>query len=123
MKHLSSDSDSIASESKRHKVSYSIYQKWKTEIDKEFNTLTWLDCETFGAESLKTVEKLKCALCTKYESSIEGRRNYSSKWVTGADSVKTSNIKDHFNSDHAMMLLKKSHYQDKKVLMLLLMLP
>lgn len=49
-------------------------------------------------------------------SKIEGRRNYSDKCVSGADSIRTSNIKDHSHSDqhaHAMMLLKKDHAQAK----------
>ena len=46
----------------------------------------------------------------KFESKIAGRRNYSNKWIVGADSVRTSNIKEHARTDqhaHAMLLLKK----------------
>ena len=62
------------------------------------------------------VDKLKCKVCIKFKSRIAGRRNYSDKWVVGADSVRTSNIKDHSHSDqhtHAMMLLKKEQAQSK----------
>ena len=43
---------------------------------------------------------------------VTGRRNYSDKWVMGADSVRSSNINDHARTDqhaHAMLLLKKEH--------------
>ena len=62
----------------------------------------------------KMVAKLKCKVCNKFKSKIVGRRNYSDKWVVGADSIRTSNIKDHAHTDHhnhAMMLLKKEQSQ------------
>ena len=46
------------------------------------------------------------------KAKITGRRNYSDKWVIGADSVHSSNIKNHAHTDqhaHAMLLLKKEH--------------
>lgn len=108
MKRLSSDSQ--ASASKRRKVSHATFLKWKTELDKECQTLSWLDCETAGVGAKKTVVKLLCKACVRFQSKIEGRRNYSDKWISGADSVRNSNIKDHSGSDqhtHAMMLLRK----------------
>ena len=51
----------------------------------------------------KIVAKLKCKVCVKFESKIAGRRNYSNKWIIGADSVRTSNIKEHTRTDqHAL---------------------
>ncbi len=53
---------------------------------------------------------MKCKVCTKFQPSIEGRNNYSSKWIIGADSIRASNVKDHAKNDqhtHAMMLLAK----------------
>jgi hypothetical protein len=76
--------------------------------------MSWLDCEVYGVGMKKTVTKLSCKVCCRFESKISGRRNYSEKWVVGADSVRTSNIKDHARTDqhmHAMMLLKKEHAQ------------
>ena len=49
-------------------------------------------------------------VCVKFQPKIAGRRNYSNKWIVGADSLRTSNIKDHARTDqhnHAMLLLKK----------------
>ena len=45
-----------------------------------------------------------------YRGSTVTRRNFSEQWIVGADSVRTSNVKDHAQSDqHAptMMLLRK----------------
>ena len=60
----------------------------------------------------KVVTKLLCSVCKKFRARIEHRRNFSERWIIGADSVRTSNIRDHSRADqhvHAMMLLKKEH--------------
>ena len=64
--------------------------------------MSWLDCKTSTEGTKKVVDKLKCKVCIKFKSRIAGRRNYSDKWVIGADSVRTSNIKDHSHSDQHM---------------------
>ena len=94
MKWLSSDSvssDSTPSAAKRRKVNVATFQKWKGDLDQEWYTLSWLDCETSGVGSKKTVEKekLKCKVCMQFQSAIEHQRNYSDKWISGADSVRT----------------------------------
>ena len=56
------------------------------------------------------MSKLKCGVCIKFQLNIERRCNYSDKWITGADSVRTSDIRDRAKTDQhkqAMMLLKK----------------
>ena len=116
MKRVSSDS-APSSESyniKRRKVSLATYQKWKTELDQECRTLSWLECETIGTGARKTVEQLKCKVCIQYRSSIESRKNFNDKWIVGADSVRNSNIRDHARSDqhaHAMQILRKNQAQ------------
>ena len=103
-------SDSVTSESrKKRSVSYSAHIKWRREFDKECQTISWLDCDTIG-KGKRTVDRLKCKVCLKYKSRIESRRNYSDKWLVGAESVQTSNIRDHAHSDqhvYAMSLLYK----------------
>ena len=49
-------------------------------------------------------------MCAKYRDRIVGRKNFSDKWVNGADSVRTTNVLDHAKSDqhvHAMNLLRR----------------
>ena len=41
------------------------------------------------------VEKLKCKVCAKYKDRIISRKNFSGKWIDGADSVRTTNLIDH----------------------------
>ena len=80
------------------------------EFDKDCQMISWLDCDVSGTAGKKIVEKLKCKVCLKYKARIECKRNYSEKWLIGADSVRTSNIRDHARSDqhlYAMSLFKK----------------
>ena len=56
------------------------------------------------------VTRLKCRICRKYHANITGRRNFSDRWIEGAESVRTTNIHDHAKSDqhfHAMNLHKR----------------
>ena len=47
-KRCSSPNASTSSVIKRRSVSYSTYSKWRGELDKECQTLSWLDCECTG---------------------------------------------------------------------------
>jgi hypothetical protein len=84
---------------KRRKVKHETYQKWVRQYDRECQTVTWLDCETAIEGGAKLVTKLKCRICAKYKHRIVGRKNFSDKWVSGADSVRTTNLLDHAKSD------------------------
>ena len=53
---------------------------------------------------------MKCKVCSEFEHNIKGRKNFSDKWIVGADSVRISNVRDHAKNDqhgHAMALLRK----------------
>lgn len=73
----SSQSASGSDSAGKQHVSFSTHQKQKTELEKDFQTISWLDCEMSGVGVKKTVVKLKCTVCMNFESKIEGRRNYS----------------------------------------------
>jgi len=63
---------------------------------------------------VKLVTKLKCRVCTKYRDKIVGWKNFSDKWISGVDSVRTTNVLDHAKSDqhvHAMNLLRREQAQ------------
>ena len=114
MKRLSSSASSSSStaeaESKRRKVKYETYKHWVSEYDRECQTASWLECEAEISAGKRYVTKLKCWICRKYNSSIIGQRNYSDKWIEGAESVRATNIRDHSKSDqhvHAMNLYKR----------------
>ena len=103
------DEESLAPDAKKRKVTFNTFKKWKTEMDKECQTLTWLDCDSELVGTNRIVKKLRCVVCTKYKERIWSRQNYSDRWLVGAESVRNRNIRDHAVSDqhiHAMNLLK-----------------
>ena len=94
----------------KRSVTYETFKKWRTDLDRDHQTVSWLDCDTVSEGGKKVVQRLKCSVCSKFKVSIRGRRNFNDRWIVGADSVRTSNVKDHAQSDqhtHAMQLLKK----------------
>ena len=105
-----------SSAEKKSRVKYETYKKWVVEYDVDCQTMTWLDCETENEAGVKVVTSLKCRMCSKYRDKIIGRKNFSAKWITGADSVKTTNVHDHAKSDqhgHAMNLHRRDLARDK----------
>ena len=97
---------------KKRRVEYSTFLKWKRDLDREYQTMSWLDSDSETDSGKKVVSKLKCKVCKEFEERISSRKNFSSKWIVGADSVRVSNVRDHAQNDqhtHAMCLLKKQH--------------
>ena len=98
------------SDTKRRQVAYTMFQKWQRELDCEYQTMPWLDCSSEYESGKKVVSQLKCKVCCKFGERIRASKNFSDKWIVGADSARVSNVRDHVQSDqhaHAMMLLKK----------------
>ena len=103
--------EDAAPDPKKCRVAFATYQKWRREFDSELKTVTWLICDSEFEGTKKLVIKLKCSVCTKFQHQITGR-NVSDRWITGADSLRTSNIRDHAKSyqhGRAMSLLRKEH--------------
>ena len=101
-------------QTKRRKVKHETYKKWVVQYDRECQTVTWLDCDTGFEDGVKVVMKLKCRMCTKYRQKIVGRKNFSDKWINGADSIQTTNVTYHAKSDqhvHAMNLHRREQAQ------------
>ena len=85
------------------------------DYDREYKTLAWLDSDTSWENGEKVVEKLKCKVC-KYKERIVCKKNFSGKWIEGAESVRTTNVVDHAKSDkhlHAMRLLQLEEAQSR----------
>ena len=113
-----STSDEDLSCSKKRMVLFTTYQKWRTELDREYKTITWLGCKTLLVSGKKIVDKLLCAICKQFKNSISSTRNFSYKWIDGADSIRTSNIKDHTQSQqhiNAMQLFSREHAKEKSL--------
>ena len=92
-------------------VSYETIKNWRMDLDRDYQTVSWLDCDTVSEGGKKAVKRLKCSVCSKFKASIRGRRNFSERWIIGAaDSVRKRNVKDHAQPDqhaHAMLLRKE----------------
>jgi len=69
------------------------FNKWQLQCDKEFSTLSWLRCDKDSTSSF--VETLWCVVCRKYETSIQGMKNFSRSWIVGSTNQRISNITDH----------------------------
>ena len=101
-------SDASAPEPKKRNVAYAAYQKLKTDVDRECLTVTWLDCNTELSGRKNIVTKFRCSVCAKFKTRIATRRNFCERWLRGAESVRTSNIRDHARADqhiYAILLI------------------
>ena len=111
MKRSAPEGDETEAQSSRKRlVTNSTFLKWQRDLNEELKTQTWLECQTRTEGGKRIVEKLKCKVCTRFQSSIQGRKNFSNKWIVGAESVCASNVRDHAQNNqhaHAMHLLKK----------------
>ena len=97
-------------------MTFFTYKKWLTELDRSHQTISWLDCDTRLIEGKRVVTKLKCRICAKHKARISGRKHFSPKWIEGAESIRTSNIRDHANADqhiHAMEIKQREQAQAK----------
>ena len=56
MKRAQSLSDALAPEPKKRNVAYATYQGWKTDMDRECLTVTWLDYDVELSGRKKTVD-------------------------------------------------------------------
>ena len=97
-------------ETRKEKVTYTNFLKWRKDFDRNYHSVSWLECETETVGGKRTVSCLKCTVCRKFKDAIRHRRNFNEHWVTGANTMKTSNIRDHAQSEqhvYAMALLAK----------------
>ena len=58
-------------------VTYETFKKWRTELDRENQTVLWLDCDTVSEGGKKAVKRLRCSVCSTFKASIRGKHNFS----------------------------------------------
>ena len=73
---LSSSDEASTSEAKKRKVTYATYQKWKSELDRDCQTVSWPDCESKVVAGKRIVSKLRCSTCAKFKAKIASRRHF-----------------------------------------------
>ena len=78
--------------STKKRVTHKMFKKWQCDFDRECQTMTWLDCEI-------RKDGGKMFVCAEFVDKIRGKKNFSDKWISGADSVCTSNVRDHARND------------------------
>ena len=67
MKRASSSETALAPGAKKRKLVYATFSKWKVDMDKECQTVTWLNCDTEVQAGKRFVTKLRCSVCTKFK--------------------------------------------------------
>ena len=89
----------MADKAKKQKriIPITTFNKWQLQCDKELSTLSWLQCDKDSTSSF--VETLWCVACRKFETSIEGMKNFSRSWIVGSTNQRISNITDHANTE------------------------
>ena len=79
MKRPRSCNTSGTSQEKKRKVAYTTSEKWRRDFDREFETVSWLECESAVEGGTKVVRKLKCSVCNKFRMRIIHKRNFSDR--------------------------------------------
>ena len=80
--------------SKKRNVTITTFNKWKSQFERDYSTLSWLHCNV-SKEDKTVVETLWCEACRKHEDRITGMKSFSKAWINGSCNQKTSNIVDH----------------------------
>ena len=69
-----------------------------------------MDYETKVDKGSRIDTQLKCSACTKFCSRIDSMQNFSHQWIIRAESMHTSNICDHVQSEqHLSAMLLFNH--------------
>ena len=74
--------------------------------------LSWLLCTMDENDSLLVVT-LMCAVCTRFEASICGLKNFYSSWISGFSNHRMSNV-DHAKSDQHKASMMRLHADQAK---------
>ena len=104
--------EAASSAVKKRAVTAKIVEKWKTDHDRELDTLTWL---TYKMADCNHVDSMSCSVCTCFRAKIQGMRNFSQAFIEGTQNLRASSFKDQAASEmhkRLWMLLKKEQSTD-----------
>eukprot|EP00731_Ephydatia_muelleri_P014230 Em0007g1540a len=99
------DEESLVPDAKKRKVTVNTFKKWKTKMDKEHQTVTWLECDS---EMELTLTRKPCLLVLKQlvdEQPVQVGTKGSYVWFRPKIVFLTSNVgpanlyKDEYASD------------------------
>ena len=60
----------IGGKTQKRSVLYETFKKWQQDVDKEFQSLMWLDCMTTFQSGKKVVIALHCLVCSRFKERI-----------------------------------------------------
>ena len=69
---------------KKRAVTAKTVEKWKTDHDRELDTLTWL---TYKMADRNHVDSMSCSVCTRLRAKIQGMRNFSPAFIEGTQNL------------------------------------
>ena len=92
--------------SKKRNVTVTTFNKWKSQFQCDYSTLSWLRCNV-SKEDKTVVETLWCEACRKHEDRTTGMKSFFKVWINCSCNQKTSNIVDHASSEqHRAAMLR-----------------
>ena len=77
----------------KRQVTKATFDKWQHEYEKDHQTLSWLRCDL--ELDKRHVASLYCAVCRKYEDSLQSLKSFLRAWITGSTNQKASNVLDY----------------------------
>ena len=92
----SSSNESDGPLSKRSLVQTRTVEEWKKRLDKDLNTVVWLEFDIVDCDH---VASIRCSVCTKFKSQLESMRNFRSSFIDGPTNIHVSTVMDHAGSD------------------------
>ena len=96
----------------KRQVTKSTFDKWQQEHERDHQTRSWLRCDL--ERDKRYVASLYCAVCKKYEHSLQSLKSFSRAWITGSTNHKVSNVLDHANSEVHKVAMTRKRADDAK---------
>ena len=96
----------------KRQVTTSTFDKWQQEYERDHQTLSWLRCDL--ERDKRHVAALYCAVCKKYEDSLQSLKSFSRAWITGSTNHKVSNVLDHAASEVHKVAMTRKRADDAK---------
>ena len=102
-----------SSKKAKRQVTVATVNKWKSQFEREHETLLWLGCDE-DADNKFLIAVLWCQACRTHERSITGLKNFSRAWIVGSTNQKISNVADHAKSEQHHTAMSRVHVEAAK---------
>ena len=83
----SHSSATTISKKPKRQVTVVTFNKWKTQLEHDHKTLSWLRCDV-DCDSKTHVAALWCQACRTHKRSITGMKNVCRAWISGTTNQK-----------------------------------